>query len=250
MSMTRTAPKTQIKKIGPGFYETQQGHLIEWHRAQKGAAAGWAITYPGEASADVSRPTLREARAYIEAEAVDNRIYDPTEAWGAAVSEYSSRCTSPTPEGGYNLMTETEPETQIKTTWTLAYRHPRANHFKRVANWAGTWAQALYLAQAFGKLHPDMQIYYTATAASEREQLDWMTRRVAAGMMTQDLADSYFADHGSILLEGFGHRDRKTGEWVGGRRVKIRETGTLAPHELTLVLSAEDAKARFERKAA
>jgi hypothetical protein len=27
-------------------------------------------------------------------------------AWGEAVEEYCSRCISPTPEGGYNLMTE------------------------------------------------------------------------------------------------------------------------------------------------
>lgn len=54
-----------------------------------------------------------------------------------------------------------------RTMWTIAYRKPRANRFLRVANWQGTWAQAIAAAQVFGEAHPDLQVWYVPTAASD-----------------------------------------------------------------------------------
>jgi hypothetical protein len=54
------APRIPVAKVGPGSYETEQGHLIVHH-----PSAGWCITYPEERTPDVARPTLREAREYL-----------------------------------------------------------------------------------------------------------------------------------------------------------------------------------------
>lgn len=128
--------------------------------------------------------------------------------------------------------------TKIQTTWTLAYRNPRANHFKRVTNWSGTWAQAREMAAEFGKLDPALQIWYVPDAANEQRERDM----IASGELP-DLG--YSEDWGKVMV-GNGHRDRKTGEWVSGKRVKIRETGSLPAELLALDLSGADERWRQE----
>lgn len=100
-------------------------------------------------------------------------------------------------------------------TWTLAYRKPRANHFRRVANWRGTWHQARELTGTFLEANPGLEAWYVPTADVER-------------------IDE--ADRGNILVES-------------GRRVKMRETGTLPDEILAKVPDAADAKARFDARA-
>jgi len=81
-------------------------------------------------------------------------------------------------------------------TWTLAYRTPRANHFRRCADWAGTWQEAYDQAQKFGRLNPHLQVYYTSTRAAE----------LAGDVVPEDCAN--------ILTES-------------GRRVAITDDGTI-----------------------
>jgi hypothetical protein len=97
------------------------------------------------------------------------------------------------------------------TTWTLAYRKPRANRFQRVTNWSGTWHQARELAGAFVLANPGLQVYYVPSAASERPDQE---------------------DTGNILTDS-------------GRRVRIRETGELSAEVLAKVPDATEAQARF-----
>lgn len=54
----------KLKRVGPGYYETREGHRIERHG--EGRNVFWAITWPGETLPDVSRPTLREAYEYVQ----------------------------------------------------------------------------------------------------------------------------------------------------------------------------------------
>ena len=116
--------------------------------------------------------------------------------------------------------TERDPKAN---TWTLAYRNPRANHFKRLTDWSGTWAEAEKLAGVAKKAHPELEIWYTGTLVSER-----------AGFVHPD-------DCGNILVP--------TGNGRKGRRVQVRETGSLAalgiaapsdPTEADAVMSARN----------
>lgn len=117
------------------------------------------------------------------------------------------------------------------TTWTLAYRTPRANHFKRVTNWSGTWHQAYELA---GKLaQTGVQVYYVTTQGYELAETKRLAQEVATGRMTNEMAYSYLEDHGNILVDS-------------GRRVKMRETGRLLDELLAQVPDAAEAKARYE----
>lgn len=106
--------------------------------------------------------------------------------------------------------------------WTIAYRRRTGNVFHRVTNWAGTWAEAREMAGAFGELNPDLQVWYTTTAAHEAREVAELPARIAAGvavgLMSQDLADSYLEDHGNIMVDS-------------GKRVKVRDNGLL-PAEL------------------
>lgn len=106
----------------------------------------------------------------------------------------------------------------LTTTWTIAYRKPRANRFQRVANWEGTWAQAREVAQAFAVAHPDLQVYYVPSAASDAAE--WSAPE----------------DRGNVLVDS-------------GRRVRIRETGALTEAELAAVPDAAGAQARWEEGA-
>jgi hypothetical protein len=69
----------------------------------------------------------------------------------------------------------TEPGTEMSTTttdpkgWTIAFRNPRANRFTRVAGLDLTWHQATALADVYGHLHPDQQVYYVSSAKAEAE---------------------------------------------------------------------------------
>lgn len=103
----------------------------------------------------------------------------------------------------------------ITTTWTIAYRKPRANHFRRVTNWSGTWAQAREVAATFQEASPDLQVYYVPAA---------------------DSAGQCEADRGNILMDS-------------GKRIKIRETGELSPWGLLLVPDADAAQARWSASA-
>lgn len=122
----------------------------------------------------------------------------------------------------------------ITTTWTLAYRNPRANRFQRVVNWSGTWHQAYYLAQVLGETRPDLQVYYVQTQQSENDQNLRLACEVAEGKISLELAHSYLEDHGNILIS------------ETRRRVRMFETGALTEQELARVMDADEAKARYE----
>jgi hypothetical protein len=102
------------------------------------------------------------------------------------------------------------------TTWTLAYRKRTANRFQRMTNWEGTWAQARELAVIFGEAHPELDIWYVPTQASD--------------------ANGAPEDIGNILVES-------------GRRVRIRENGTAPEWLLARVPSATEAQERWEMTA-
>lgn len=104
----------------------------------------------------------------------------------------------------------------ITTTWTLAYRKRTANRFQRVTNWAGTWAQALELARSFSQAHPELDVWYVPSLASE--------------------VHGAAEDAGNVLVDS-------------GRRVRIRETGALTEAELAMVPDADEAQARFNARA-
>ena len=103
----------------------------------------------------------------------------------------------------------------MNTTWTLAYRKPKANRFQRVNNWGGTWHQARDLAGKFAQANPGLQVYYVPSAASETPGHE---------------------DTGNVLSET-------------GRRVRIRETGELSPEMLAQVGDADQLKAEFDARA-
>lgn len=90
--------------------------------------------------------------------------------------------------------------------WTIAYRKRTGPVFHRVTNWSGTWAQAYEMAQAFGELHPELQVWYATTLAYEQAA----ALEVAAGT----LSDSYAEDFGNIMVDS-------------GKRIKVRDNGTL-----------------------
>lgn len=92
-------------------------------------------------------------------------------------------------------------------TWTIAYRNPRANHFRRVTNWSGTWHQSVEMAKIFLAANPGIQVWTVPAEECERDQ----AARIARGEL-QD--HGYSEDWGNILL-------------ANGRRVKMRETGSL-----------------------
>jgi hypothetical protein len=122
-------------------------------------------------------------------------------------------------------------------SWTLAYRTPRANHFKRVTNWEGTWHQARELAAKLLETEPGLQVYYVQSAASELAEVKRLANEVASGRIMSETAYSYLEDHGNILVA------------ETRRRVKMRETGQLSPELLAQVPDADEAKARFEADA-
>lgn len=119
-------------------------------------------------------------------------------------------------------------------TWTLAYRTPRANHFKRVTNWSGTWHQAYDLAGKLMEAQPGLQVYYVRSADAELAEVKRLAQEVAEGKISLDLAHSYLEDHGNILIS-----ETK-------RRVKMRETGSLSDELLAQVLDAAEAKKNYE----
>lgn len=121
--------------------------------------------------------------------------------------------------------------------WTLAYRTPRANHFKRVTNWEGTWHQAREMAAKLLEAQPALQVYYVQSASSELAEVKRLAQEVGSGRMSHELAYSYLEDHGNILVA-----ETK-------RRVKMRETGQLSDDLLAQVPDADEAKARFEADA-
>lgn len=108
------------------------------------------------------------------------------------------------------------PTTMNPTTWTLAYRKPTANRFQRVTNWSGTWSQAQELARSFAQAHPELQVWYVPSAASEENGCE--------------------EDRGNVLTDT-------------GRRVRIRETGSLTEAELAMVPDATEARERFLARA-
>lgn len=128
-------------------------------------------------------------------------------------------------------------------TWTLAYRTPRANHFKRVTNWTGTWHQAFEMAAKLSEAEPGLQIYYVQSAESEKAQTKRLAQEVAEGRISLELAHSYLEDHGNILVSSETLRRRPP------RRVRMRETGQLSAELLAQVPDADEAKARFEKDA-
>jgi hypothetical protein len=100
----------------------------------------------------------------------------------------------------------------ITTTWTLAYRKRTANRFQRVTNWSGTWNQARELAGAFGKAHPELDVWYVPTRDSE--------------------ANGAAEDAGNVMVDS-------------GKRIRIRDNGALTEAELAMVPDAAEAQARW-----
>lgn len=80
--------------------------------------------------------------------------------------------------------------------WTIAYRNPRANKFHRVTDWSGTWDEAEKMASRFGIAHPELQVWYVTTLATE-------------------LANENPEDVANIRVDS-------------GRRVRVTETGSFA----------------------
>jgi hypothetical protein len=117
---------------------------------------------------------------------------------------------------------------EARTTWTLAYRNPRANRFQRVTNWSGTWHQAHELASIFGQANPGLQVWYTTTLATEQRQ----AAEIAAGTLRPDYAE----DHGNIMLDS-------------GKRIRVFDNGTLSAEILAQVPDADEAEARYAAKA-
>lgn len=94
--------------------------------------------------------------------------------------------------------------TKDATFWTLAYRKPRANRFKRVTDLATDWHGAMAAAELFtGK---GIEVWVTTNAAAE-----------AAGYTCAE-------DVGNILSNN-------------GTRVRVVDTGTLADLERLTILS-------------
>jgi alpha-beta hydrolase superfamily lysophospholipase len=118
-------------------------------------------------------------------------------------------------------MNTTDTRDPAANTWTVAYRNRRANHFKRVTDWSGTWEQATQMAGLVNEAHPDLEVWYTGTLESEQ-----------AGFVHPD-------DCGNLLVPN------RTGR--KSRRVQVRETGSLAalgimhPEALTVKTLAPEA---------
>lgn len=104
--------------------------------------------------------------------------------------------------------------------WTIAYRKPRANRFLRVDDWAGTFDQAVELSRRFLEIHPDLEVWYTTTAATEA--------RYVQLAQTDDSYASLAEDAGNILVDS-------------GRRVRIVGGGIL-PEELRDGVTAQGAE--------
>lgn len=81
--------------------------------------------------------------------------------------------------------------------WTIAYRKPRANKFHRATDLATDWDAAREIAKAVGNEHPDLQVWITTTAESER------------------VGYTHAEDARNILTDS-------------GRRVLVTDTGSLA----------------------
>lgn len=79
--------------------------------------------------------------------------------------------------------------------WTVAYRKRTGPVFHRVTNWAGTWHQAEDMARRLMVARPDLQVWYVPTLAYEQ-------------------ANPGHEDNGTVLTDS-------------GKRVKIRDNGTL-----------------------
>lgn len=82
----------------------------------------------------------------------------------------------------------------METTWTVAYRKPRANCFRRIDGVALSWDAATELALDVSQAMPGYQVYYVPTAESDALRSD--------------------EDAFNILVDS-------------GRRVKIKEGGVL-----------------------
>jgi hypothetical protein len=99
------------------------------------------------------------------------------------------------------------------TGWTIAFRHPHANRFTRVAGLDLTWHQAVALAGVYGHLHPGQQVYYVSNAKAE-----------AGGRVVEE-------DQGNILA-GTGRRVKVTDREVPGV-AELTETAAL-PEGITV----------------
>jgi hypothetical protein len=118
-------------------------------------------------------------------------------------------------------------------SWTIAYRtHKNANHFKRVANWSGTWSAARVMAVEFEAQNPGAEVWYVPTAAYE----DYMQDRIDSG----DLTDfGYSEDFGNILM-------------ASGKRIRMRETGSVTDEMVESVayqVREEDQRAAMDKAA-
>src|SRR6185369_9641001 len=123
--------------------------------------------------------------------------------------------TTETPAGPFEVAAPAfadAPALAEPATWTLAWRKRTGPVFHRATDWSGTWEQAYQLARVLGDLHPELQVYYTSTAAYEADQ----AARIAAG----EIGPEYAEDHGNIMVES-------------GKRVKIRDNGKIDQQALS-----------------
>jgi hypothetical protein len=117
----------------------------------------------------------------------------------------------------------------MKLTWTIAYRKSNGGpHFQRV-NLDLTWEQAFYAAMTLGMARPDLQVFYTTSAAYDNYRL---VRAAAPDATTLD--QDYAEDAFNILTDK-------------GRRIPVRETGKLDPR--VCVLPAQVAHAMWHNRA-
>jgi hypothetical protein len=67
-------------------------------------------------------------------------------------------------EAGYQVT----PSQDKDRRWTLAFRNPRANRFRRVTDWGGSWDEAQKMSGAAVTAHPELEIWYVPSLAAEQ----------------------------------------------------------------------------------
>lgn len=120
--------------------------------------------------------------------------------------------------------------------WTVAWRKQASRTFTRAINWAGTWAEATEMAASVGELLGDgYQVYYTVTAAKER---DGINREDAGNIMVDSGARVRIIDGGMLPAELL---DREVETVVHAFRSSATTVRTLAEYREI----ATRGKARF-----
>jgi hypothetical protein len=59
-----------------------------------------------------------------------------------------------------------------ESTWTVAFRKPRANRFRRVTDWSGTWHEAEQMARRTID-RDELEVWYVPTRQAELDGHVW-----------------------------------------------------------------------------